>query len=82
MLCVIGCGNATRSDDGVGVCVARLLQARAARLTPFIDKTLYTSWNAMAVTAYLEAARILRIGRDALRYKLKKFGIDYSSASR
>ena len=27
MLCVIGCGNATRSDDGVGVCVARLLQA-------------------------------------------------------
>jgi hydrogenase maturation protease len=27
MLCVIGCGNATRSDDGVGVGVARVLQA-------------------------------------------------------
>jgi len=38
-----------------------LLQARQARLTPFIDKTLYTSWNAMAVTAYLEAARVLRL---------------------
>jgi hypothetical protein len=41
---------------------ARLLEARLARPTPFIDKTLYTSWNAMAVTAYLEAARVLRLG--------------------
>jgi len=40
---------------------AKLLEARAARPTPFIDRTLYTSWNAMAVTAYLEAARVLRI---------------------
>ena len=39
----------------------RLLQARQARLTPFIDRTLYTSWNAMAITAYLEAARVLRL---------------------
>jgi uncharacterized protein YyaL (SSP411 family) len=39
----------------------RLLEARATRPTPFIDQTLYTGWNAMAVTAYLEAARVLRI---------------------
>ena len=39
---------------------ARLLEARALRPTPFIDRTLYTSWNAMAITAYLEAARVLR----------------------
>jgi uncharacterized protein YyaL (SSP411 family) len=38
----------------------RLLEARALRPTPFIDRTLYTSWNAMAITAYLEAARVLR----------------------
>ena len=38
----------------------RLLAARAERTTPYIDRTLYTSWNAMAVTAYLEAARVLR----------------------
>ncbi len=44
---------------------SKLLQARSARLTPFIDRTLYTSWNAMAVTAYLEAARVLRL--DAAR---------------
>jgi uncharacterized protein YyaL (SSP411 family) len=39
----------------------KLLEARQARPTPFIDRTLYTSWNAMAITAYLEAARILRL---------------------
>ena len=44
---------------------ARLLDARNLRPTPFIDRTLYTSWNAMAVTAYLEAARVLRL--DAAR---------------
>ncbi len=39
----------------------KLLAARSLRPTPFIDKTLYTGWNAMAVTAYLETARVLRI---------------------
>ena len=40
---------------------AKLLAARAERPTPFIDRTLYTGWNAMAVTAYLEVARVFRI---------------------
>jgi uncharacterized protein YyaL (SSP411 family) len=44
---------------------SKLLAARALRPTPFIDRTLYTGWNAMAVTAYLETARALRI--DAAR---------------
>jgi hypothetical protein len=39
----------------------KLLDARSARPTPFIDRTLYTGWNAMAVTAYLETARVLRV---------------------
>ena len=39
--------------------VDKLLQARSARPTPFIDKTMYVSWNAMFVSAYLEAARVL-----------------------
>jgi hypothetical protein len=43
----------------------KLLAARALRTMPFIDRTLYTGWNAMAVTAYLEAARVLRM--DAAR---------------
>jgi hypothetical protein len=38
---------------------AKLLAARMLRPTPFVDRTLYTGWNAMAVTAYLETARVL-----------------------
>ncbi|HEX4319626.1 MAG TPA: thioredoxin domain-containing protein [Acidobacteriaceae bacterium] len=44
----------------LSVARTKLLQSRTARPTPFIDRTLYTGWNAMAVTAYLEAARVLR----------------------
>jgi uncharacterized protein YyaL (SSP411 family) len=39
----------------------KLLRARGLRPTPFIDRTLYTGWNAMAVTAYFETARVLRL---------------------
>jgi len=49
---------------------AKLLEARGRRLTPFIDRTLYTGWNAMAVTAYFEAARVLRLN-DARDFALK-----------
>jgi hypothetical protein len=40
---------------------AKLMATRKQRPTPFIDRTLYTNWNAMAVSAYLEAARVLRM---------------------
>ncbi len=40
---------------------SKLLAARFERPAPFIDRTLYTGWNAMAVTAYLETARVLRM---------------------
>jgi hypothetical protein len=44
--------------DSIG---AKLLAARGQRPTPFIDRTLYTGWNAMAISAYLETARVLRL---------------------
>jgi len=44
----------------------KLMAARRERPTPFIDRTLYTGWNAMGVTAYLEAARVLRL--DSARH--------------
>jgi uncharacterized protein len=37
----------------------KMLAARIPRPTPFIDKTMYVSWNAMFVSAYLDAARAL-----------------------
>jgi len=39
----------------------KLLAARLKRPTPFVDRTLYTSWNAMAIRAYFETARVARI---------------------
>jgi uncharacterized protein YyaL (SSP411 family) len=44
---------------------AKLLAARSQRPTPFIDRTLYTGWNAMGASAYLDTARVLRM--DAAR---------------
>jgi uncharacterized protein YyaL (SSP411 family) len=38
---------------------AKMLAARLPRPTPFVDKTMYVSWNAMFVAAYLDAARVL-----------------------
>lgn len=56
----------------------KLLAARAKRPTPFIDRTLYTGWNAMAVTAYLETARVLRTdsARDFALLTLKRLLAD------
>ena len=38
---------------------AKLLAARHGRPTPFVDKTLYTNWNGMMISALLEAHRVL-----------------------
>jgi uncharacterized protein len=36
---------------------AKMMKSRLERPTPFVDKTMYVSWNAMFVSAYLEASR-------------------------
>jgi uncharacterized protein YyaL (SSP411 family) len=45
----------------------RLLEVRMSRPAPFVDRTLYTGWNGMMISAFLEAARGLGLGdaRDA-----------------
>jgi uncharacterized protein YyaL (SSP411 family) len=52
----------------------KMLGARLPRPTPFVDKTMYVSWNAMFVSAYLEASRALiddRIGQECRSFALK-----------
>ena len=44
---------------------SKLYAARHKRPTPFIDKTVYSGWNALAISAYLDAARVLDL--DATR---------------
>jgi hypothetical protein len=50
----------------------KMLVARLPRPTPYIDKTMYASWNAMFVSAYLEAARALH---DALGLNCRAFAL-------
>jgi uncharacterized protein YyaL (SSP411 family) len=51
----------------------KMLAARLPRPTPFIDKTMYVSWNAMFVSAYLDAARVLggSLGANCPAFALK-----------
>jgi uncharacterized protein YyaL (SSP411 family) len=39
----------------------KMYAARLKRPTPYIDKTVYAGWNALCVSAYLEAAKVLRL---------------------
>ena len=39
----------------------KMYAARLKRPTPYVDKTVYVGWNAMCVSAYLQAARTLRL---------------------
>jgi len=39
----------------------KLYAHRLTRMTPYLDKTLYTNWNGLAISAFLEAARALNL---------------------
>jgi uncharacterized protein len=51
----------------------KMLAARLSRPTPYVDKTMYVSWNGMLVSAYLDAARVLggTIGKGCRELALK-----------
>jgi len=41
----------------------KMYAARLLRSTPYVDKTVYAGWNAMCVSAYLEAAKVLDLAQ-------------------
>jgi len=52
---------------------AKMMKARRERPTPFVDKTMYVAWNAMFVSAYLEASQILTM--DCMRADCRAFAL-------
>jgi uncharacterized protein len=40
---------------------SKMYAARLKRPTPYVDKTVYAGWNALCVSAYLEAAKVLKL---------------------
>jgi uncharacterized protein YyaL (SSP411 family) len=56
---------------------AKMRAARTARPTPFVDTTMYVAWNAMFVSAYFEASRIVlnqEIASGGRAFALKTIG--------
>ncbi len=48
----------------------KMYAARQLRPTPYVDKTIYAGWNAMCVSAYLEAAKVLNLA-EARHFALR-----------
>jgi uncharacterized protein YyaL (SSP411 family) len=48
----------------------KMYAARLLRPTPYVDKTVYVGWNSLCVSAYLEAAKVLKLD-GARRFALR-----------
>ena len=48
----------------------KMYAARLLRPTPYVDKTIYVGWNSLCVSAYLEAAKVLKLA-NARRFALR-----------
>jgi len=51
--------TASGDADVVQAVKSKMYAARLLRKTPYVDKTVYTGWNGMCVSAYLAAGRAL-----------------------
>lgn len=66
-----GVGRARR-----GAARNKLYEARKQRPLPDIDRTIYTGWNALCVSAYLRAARAFGASGDkAAREQAQQFAL-------
>jgi len=65
--------------DRLASAKTKMHAARLQRTTPFVDKTLYVSWNALCVSAYLQAAQVLGLG-EARSFALRSLARILSGA--
>ena len=56
--------------DLLAIARVKLSAERIKRPTPYIDKTIYTNWNALCISAYLHYARVTR-RLDARQFALR-----------
>jgi uncharacterized protein len=67
-------GRLNQSPDRVREVLAsarkKLYASRLQRPTPYVDKTVYVGWNSLCISAYLEAAKVLRLD-DAQHFALR-----------
>lgn len=49
-----------RATELLRAAKVKMYTARRLRPTPYVDRTVYVAWNAMMISAYLEAGRVFR----------------------
>src|SRR6266700_140625 len=52
----------------------QMYAARRKRPTPYLDKTVYVSWNGLCISAYLKAAQVLNLG-PARKFALRSLDL-------
>jgi uncharacterized protein YyaL (SSP411 family) len=57
-------------EDAVEAVKEKMYAARLLRKTPYVDKTVYTGWNGMCISAYLAAGRALGLS-EPVEFALK-----------
>src|SRR5580698_6144479 len=62
--------SAERAGALLAAARKKMYAARLLRPTPYVDKTVYVGWNAMCISAYLEAAKVLGL-EDARGFALR-----------
>ena len=63
-------GAAKHHEATVDAVKRKMYAARLLRKTPYVDRTVYTGWNGMCVSAYLAAGRALGL-KAAVEFALK-----------
>jgi uncharacterized protein YyaL (SSP411 family) len=61
--------SADRAEELLQSARQKMYAARLKRPTPYVDKTIYVSWNALCISAYLRAASVLNL------HEAKKFAL-------
>jgi uncharacterized protein YyaL (SSP411 family) len=59
-----------RAQELLSSAKQKMYAERLKRPTPYVDKTVYVGWNALCVSAYLKAARVLGLG-DVRKFALR-----------
>jgi hypothetical protein len=62
--------DAARARELVKAAKERMVAARLTRRTPYVDKTVYTGWNGMCISAYVAAGRALGL-KEPVEFALK-----------
>ncbi len=61
----------TEAEDAVlALAMKKMYAARLLRKTPYVDRTVYTGWNGMCISAYLAAGRTLGL-KEPVEFALR-----------